>query len=72
MNHTITNAGPGSLKISLDYTDEGIDLVMERQVTGSPADAESHVPAFDQDVRTNFAYMFPLPVYPESDMEVYE
>ena len=72
MKHTITNAGPGSQKITLDYTDEGADLVMERLVTGTPADAELHVPAFDQDMRTNFSYLFPPPVYPESDMEVYE
>jgi hypothetical protein len=72
MKHTITNAGPGAQNVSLDYTDEGVNLIIDRTVTGLPADAETYVPAFDQDVRANFSHMFPPPVYPESEMEVYE
>lgn len=71
MKYTITTSGPGSQTISLDYNDEGVDFVMERQVTGTVSDAELHVPAFDHDVRSNFSHLFPPPVYPESDMEVY-
>ncbi len=72
MKHTITTENPGRQKIVLDYTDEGVDLVTDRLVTGSPADAELHIPAFDLDVKTNFSSMFPPPVYPEFEMEVFE
>jgi hypothetical protein len=72
MKHTITTQGPGAQLIVLDYSDEGVDFVIDRLVTGSRADAELYVPAFDLDVRANFSSMFPPPVYPEINMEEVE
>ena len=56
-------------EITLDYADEGVDLQVNRKVGGTEERAAAYVPAFDRDIRANYASLFPIPEYPEEDLE---
>ncbi len=67
MISTVTQIGERLYKVSLDYTDEGVELADSRTVSGDYADAVGYVRHFDRDMRTAHTRLFPVP-----DPEHYE
>lgn len=54
-------------KIEVDFFDEDIKLQGETFIKGGEAEAENYVHIFEEDLRYNFADLFPKPE-PEGDM----
>lgn len=61
MKTHVTQVSGGWL-LGVDYTDEGVDLVVEKKFSGSEEAANSYVPIMDMDVRERYAHLFPLPI----------
>lgn len=61
MTHEIMVLGDGTVRIAVSFRDEGVDLSGVTHIRGSEADALRYLPVFEQDLRRNFAHLFPLP-----------
>ena len=48
-------------KLTIDFNDEGVNLVGETEVVGDESKALSYTPFFEQDLRGNNAELFPVP-----------
>lgn len=57
-------------EVELNYADEGVTLKVTRNVSGNHATAEAYIPTLDRDTRANYAELFPLPVYEETEGEL--
>ena len=56
-------------EVELNFADEGVTLKVSRNVSGSHNTALAYIPTMERDARANYAELFPLPVYEESEME---
>ena len=72
MTYTIEKVDNRLHKITLNYHDEDVDLVVERKVSGDEKDAQNYVVHFDRDARYNNARLFPTPEPEYSEEEMYE
>mgnify|MGYP001112590955 CR=1 FL=1 len=61
MMHDVTIIQDRLYQVTLDYHDEGIDLIVKRRVSGEESDALHYVRAFDRDTRINYRHLFPIP-----------
>ena len=61
MKTTVIQISGGWL-LGVDYTDDGIDLVVEKKFAGSEEAANAYLPVLDADVRERYAHLFPLPI----------
>lgn len=68
MTHTITNLHDGTIRIDVDFSDEGVDLQGTTHVKGGEAEALAYVPVFERDLRRNYSQLFPEPE-PEPEPE---
>jgi hypothetical protein len=48
-------------KLTIDFNDEGVNLVGETEVVGDESKALSYAPFFEQDLRRNNVELFPVP-----------
>ena len=48
-------------KLTIDFNDEGVNLIGETEVVGDESKALSYAPFFEQDLRRNNAELFPMP-----------
>ena len=51
----------GITKIEVDFSDEGVNLQGETFIKGGETKAENYVHIFEEDLRYNFADLFPKP-----------
>jgi len=71
MDYTIEQINEKTTKLTVDFSDEGINLQGETNVKGSKEDAEKYVDAFAKDLKQNNIELFPEPPepdYPEEEM----
>jgi hypothetical protein len=68
MKQTITYIDSKTTKLTLDFTDEDVNLVGETLVKGGESDAIAYAPFFETDLRRNNAELFPQPELPQIDM----
>jgi hypothetical protein len=61
MKTHVTQVSGGWL-LGVDYTDDGVDLVVEKKFAGSEEAANAYLPVLDADVRERYAHLFPLPI----------
>ena len=61
MTHTITDLHDGTIRIDVDFSDEGVDLQGTTHVRGSEAEALAYLPVFERDLRRNYRHLFPEP-----------
>ena len=52
-------------KLTIDFNDEGVNLVGETEVVGDESKALSYAPFFEQDLRRNNVELFPVPDMPD-------
>ena len=57
-------------KLTIDFNDEGVNLIGETVVVGDESKALSYAPFFEQDLRRNNAELFPQPEMPEMEGEM--
>lgn len=70
MTHTITDNQDGTMNLTVDFTDESVDLQGETNIKGDISVATGYVKVFENDLRNNFAAMFPVAVpAPEGGIE---
>ena len=48
-------------KLTIDFNDEGVNLIGETEIVGDESKALSYAPFFEQDLRRNNAELFPVP-----------
>ena len=48
-------------KLTIDFNDEGVNLVGETEVVGDESKALAYAPFFEQDLRRNNTELFPVP-----------
>ena len=48
-------------KLTIDFNDEGVNLIGETEVVGDESKALSYAPFFEQDLRRNNTELFPVP-----------
>lgn len=56
-------------KLTIDFNDEGVNLVGETEVAGDESAALAYAHFFEQDLRRNNAELFPVPEMPEPEMD---
>lgn len=61
MTHSITVLDDGTTRISVDFTDEGVELAGCTYVKGGDEEARAYLSIFEQDLRRNYAHLFPQP-----------
>jgi hypothetical protein len=61
MKQTITYIDSKTTKLTLDFTDEDVNLVGETLVKGGESEANGYAPFFEADLRRNNAELFPVP-----------
>lgn len=59
MRYNIEQINENEVLLKVDFSDENVDLQGEIKVKGNEADGLKYLPVFEQDLRRNFAYMFP-------------
>ena len=59
-------------KLTIDFNDEGVNLIGETEVAGDESAALAYAHVFEQDLRRNNAELFPVPEIeiPEMDGEM--
>ena len=57
-------------KLTIDFNDEGVNLVGETEVVGDVGKALAYAHFFEQDLRRNNAELFPVPEMPEASEEM--
>jgi len=59
-------------KLTIDFNDEGVNLIGETEIVGDESKALSYAPFFEQDLRRNNTELFPMPEIeiPEMDGEM--
>ena len=55
-------------KLTIDFNDEGVNLVGETDVVGDASKALSYASFFEADLRRINAELFPVPEMPEPEM----
>lgn len=65
MNYTIEPINEKITKLTVDFSDEDIDLQGETTVKGTEEDAEKYVDTFAKDLKRNNIELFPKPPEPE-------
>ena len=71
MEYNIEELENGITKLTVDFSDEGIELQGETTVKSSKEDAEKYVDTFAKDLKQNNIELFPEPPepdYPEEEM----
>ena len=71
MEYNIEELENGITKLTVDFSDEGIDLQGKTTVKGTAEDAEKYVDTFAKDLKQNNIELFPKPPepdYPEEEM----
>ena len=48
-------------KLTIDFNDEGVNLIGETEIVGDESKALSYAPFFEQDLRRNNAELFTVP-----------
>jgi hypothetical protein len=61
MTYNITELDNNITKLTVDFSDEGIDLQGETTVKGERTDAEKYVKTFAKDLKINNIELFPKP-----------
>jgi hypothetical protein len=69
MNYTIEPINEKITKLSVDFSDEDIDLQGETTVKGTEEDAEKYVKTFANDLKQNNIELFPKPPEPDRPEE---
>lgn len=64
MTYNIIENQDGTSSITIEFSDEGVNLQCRTSVKGDMAAAEQYLPFFEADMRNNFADLFPLPQTP--------
>jgi hypothetical protein len=67
MTH-ITEVISDVTKLTISFTDEGVELEATTHVKGGEQEALRYLPVFEADIRRNFADHFPAPETPEGGM----
>ena len=59
-------------KLTIDFSDEGVSLIGETEIVGDESAALAYAHFFEQDLRRNYAELFPVPEIeiPEMDGEM--
>lgn len=69
MTNIITKNENGTSTIQVDFIDEGVNLQGEINVKGSDAQVLAYLKVFENDLRLNFADLFPAPEVEEGGIE---
>ena len=69
MNYNIEELENGVTKLTVDFSDENIDLQGETTVKGTTEDAEKYVDTFAKDLKQNNIELFPKPPEPDHPEE---
>jgi hypothetical protein len=65
MTYNIEELENGITKLTVDFSDEGIDLQGETTVKGTQKDAEKYVKTFANDLKQNNIELFPKLTEPD-------
>ena len=57
-------------KLTIDFNDEGVNLIGETEVIGDEGKALAYAHFFEQDLRRTNAELFPVPEMPEASEEM--
>ena len=57
-------------ELTIDFRDEGVDLIGVTEVVGDEGKALAYAPFFEADLRRNNAELFPVPEMPEAPEEM--
>ena len=69
MTYNIEELENGTTKLTVDFSDENIDLQGETTVKGTTKDAEKYVQTFANDLKQNNIELFPKPPEPDHPEE---
>jgi hypothetical protein len=61
MTHTTETLNDGTTRLTLDFSDETVNLTTSVLVKGDETKALSYLPFFEADTRRNNAELFPVP-----------
>jgi hypothetical protein len=70
MTHTTETLSDGTTRLTLDFSDEGVELTASVLVKGDVATALAYMPFFEVDLRRNNAELFPTPEPDPEEMEM--
>jgi hypothetical protein len=70
MTLNIVENPDGTTTVTIDFIDEDVELQCETTAKGDTSAALAYLPFFAQDMRRNFADLFPLPETPEGGIEI--
>ena len=69
MTYNIEELENGTTKLTVDFSDENIDLQGETTVKGTTENAEKYVQTFANDLKQNNIELFPKPPEPDHPEE---
>ena len=69
MESLITALEDGIVEISIDFSDEDIELTATTTVIGGEHQARAYIPIFAADIRARNRHLFPDPVPPAEEEE---
>lgn len=61
MMYTLINNEDGTTTIQVSFLDEGVELEGETSIKGDDSKALAYIPTYEQDLRRNYADLFPVP-----------
>ena len=56
-------------KLTIDFSDEGVELIGVTEIIGDESKALAYAHFFEADLRRNNAELFPVPEMPEPEMD---
>jgi hypothetical protein len=69
MTYTTEVLTDGTTRLTVDFSDEGVELTASVLVKGNEEAARSYLPFFEADTRGNNVELFPVPEPEETEME---
>lgn len=65
MTHELIDNENGTITITVNFEDEGVEINGKTTVKGNTETAERYLTVFEADLRRNYAEVFPPPPEPE-------